>query len=91
MPVKYIIWGPNVEVRSQSRKKEINKSIPVIVNSTKSSLHENCEPKENEWGVYTTIEAQLTVGLGLYTHQKAWNKKFVETLNHLDFSVTYDR
>ena len=39
----------------------------------------------------TTSETPLTVGLGLYAHQKTRSKELVDTFNRLGLCVTYDK
>ena len=91
MLLKWIICGPNLEVKGENRQKEINQSTSVIsqvnVRSTKTSRQRTYVPKENEKGLYITIGMPLTMGLDLYIHQKTRNKEFVQTLHNLGLII----
>ena len=94
--LKWILIGPSVELSETSENTELNKMISVIsqvlMQAVKTKRQVQYNPKDGSDGsTYNTKETPLSVGLGLFLHQRTRSKEIVDMLSTLNLSCTYKK
>ena len=94
--LRWIIVSPNVSLYKGERQRSVDKSVLVtsqlVMQSFKTSRQVRYEGKaESNRGMNSTIETPLSVGIGLYIHQKTRSKEIIDTLYDLNLSISSNK
>lgn len=94
--LKWILIGPSVDLNENNDNKELTKTVSsisqVVMQAVKTKRQVQYSSKENSnRSSYSTKETPLSVGLGLFLHQKTRSKDIIEMLSSLNLSCSYEK
>ena len=91
--IRWILVGPNQEFENKSRESSIEKNVSIvaqmIIQLFKTRRQVNCQAvEESNRGMYQNIETPLSVGLGLYIHQRTRSKELLDMFSETNLSIS---
>ena len=94
--MKWILIGPNEVIEHKTKRKTVENTTSIVTQlimqsfKTKRQVEYHATDDSNR-GMSQTNETPLSIGLGLYVHQKTICNELIETLYNMNLSVNYQK
>ena len=94
--IRWILVGPHELVTHAARKTDVDHAVSsvtqLLVQSFRSQRQLMYKPVHStNREMNQTRETPLSVGIGQLIHQKTCSKELIDTLNHMNLSISYDK